>query len=215
MIDPPARAHAGTPQSPGAAEAAGRAAAAGTAGADHPAAHAGEPASFAPAPAAGSGAHHGEAAGPGLWQQLRALGAQLLRFGLVGGAGFIIETVIFNLLTLTVLSSQLLHEGPLIAKALATLVAITTNWIGNRLWTFREHRQADSRREGAEFFAVSLAGLIVGLIPLWVMHYLMGLDSQLWDNAANIIGLLAGSAFRFALYRWWVFAPGRQASVNA
>ena len=177
-----------------------------------------------------TGAHHAdpgdlvefvaaeEAAAPGgtgvphrtFRERLVGLGRQLVGFGLVGGIGFAIDMGVYNLLIVTVLSDDHVHGGPLLAKVLSTLVAITTNWIGNRLWTFRQHRRSDSGREAAEFFAVSLAGLVVGLLPLWVSHYLLEWTSLLADNIANVVGLGLGSVFRFALYRWWVFAPHRR-----
>jgi putative flippase GtrA len=49
---------------------------------------------------------------------------------------------------------------------------------------------------------------------VWVSHYVMHLTSPLADNIANnVVGLVLGMLFRFALYRWWVFAPGRRDSV--
>ena len=140
----------------------------------------------------------------------RRLARQLVQFGLVGGSGFIVDLGIYNLLLATVLGADDLHWGPMLANALSTLVAIGWNWIGNRLWTFRAERRRDSLREGAEFFAVSFVGLLVGLIPLGLTHYLLGLATPLWDNLAKIIGIGLGSVFRFAMYRWWVFAPARR-----
>lgn len=150
------------------------------------------------------------AAAPSLRQRLRQLLAQVLKFGLVGGVGFLVDTGIYNLLVLTVLSDERFLGAPLVAKAIATVVAIATNWLGNRLWTFRQHRRHDSTREGVEFFAVSLVGLVIGALPLGVSHYLLGWDSLFADNIANLVGLGLGSVFRFALYRWWVFAPSRR-----
>lgn len=134
---------------------------------------------------------------------------QLVAFGLVGGVGFVVDFGLYNLLIFTVLSPDSVPLGALVAKVASTLAAITTNWIGNRLWTFRRHRRDDSVREAAEFFAVSIAGLVVGVLPLVVTHYLLGWTSPLVDNVANLVGLGLGSVFRFALYRWWVFAPSR------
>ena len=43
------------------------------------------------------------------------------------------------------------------------------------------------------------------------LHYMLGLTSPLADNvSANVVGLFAGSALRFAAYRWWVFAERPQ-----
>ncbi|WP_294178014.1 GtrA family protein [uncultured Schumannella sp.] len=141
---------------------------------------------------------------------MRKLFGQFTRFGLVGAIGLVIDTGIFNLLRLTILSPDELHEGPVIAKVISTTVAIATNWIGNRLWTFREHRGRQLVREGVEFALVSVGGMLIGLACLWVSHYALGFTSLLADNiASNVVGLGLGTAFRFALYRAWVFAPHR------
>ena len=137
---------------------------------------------------------------------MRSLLTQLTRFGLVGLVGLVIDVGIFNLLRLTVLSPDVLHEGPVIAKIISTSIAIIANWLGNRHWTFRRERRSSWIREGAEFALVSVGGLAIAVGCLWVSHYLLGFTSVLADNVAtNVVGLVLGTAFRFALYRSWVF----------
>jgi len=143
-------------------------------------------------------------------ESVRALIAQFARFGAVGLVGLVVDVGLFNLLSLTVLRPETVHEGPLIAKVLSTSVAILCNWIGNRHWTFREHRGRQLLREGIEFALVSVGGMLIGLLCLWVSHYLLGFTSLLADNiAGNVVGLGLGTLFRFALYKLWVFAPRR------
>lgn len=143
---------------------------------------------------------------------MRPLLTQLLRFGLVGGIGFIIDVAIFNALRLTVLAPEVIESGPLIAKVISTSVAIACNWLGNRYWTFASTRRKQLAREGAAFAVVSIGGMLIGLACLWVSHYVLGFTSVLADNiSGNIIGLALGAAFRFWLYRTWVFAaPTRE-----
>lgn len=130
--------------------------------------------------------------------------AQLVKFAAVGGIGLIVDIGVFNLM--------LMHDSrssawPLIAKTTSTLCAIAANWIGSRWWTFRERRRADAAREAIEFLLASLLGSAVALACLAVSHYVLGMTSPLADNvSANVVGLFAGSAVRFAAYRWWVFA---------
>ena len=141
------------------------------------------------------------------------LGRQLVTFAAIGGVGFVLDVGIFNLLTASVLSSHV-AGGPMVAKAISTTVAIAANWIGNRTLTFRDERRTDAAREAVEFALVSLAGSAISLACLGLSHYALGLTSRLADNvSANVIGLLAGSAFRFVAYRSWVFgrrAPGSE-----
>ena len=141
---------------------------------------------------------------------MRMLVAQFARFGVVGAIGFVINLVVFNVLRATVFNPDTLHEGPLYANVVATLIAILFNWMGNRHWTFRAHRGRQLLREGIDFGIVSLGGMFIGLGCLWVSHYALGFTSVLADNiASNVIGLGLGTAFRFTLYRMWVFAPHR------
>jgi putative flippase GtrA len=148
--------------------------------------------------------------------RLRGLLVQLAQFGLVGAAGFLIDITVFNTLRLTVLSPEVIHTGPLLAKVISTVLAIAANWLGNRYWTFRGNRQDSTVREGIEFFAVSLVGMAIGLGCLWVSHYVLGFTSVLADNiSANVVGLALGAVFRFTLYRYWVFAPSRRAAVRS
>jgi putative flippase GtrA len=137
--------------------------------------------------------------------------SQLVKFGLVGGIGFVLDVGIFTVLRLTVLSPEEMHEGPLIAKVVSTTVAILANWLGNRYWTFGPHRSSNTAREAVEFLVVSLLGMGIGLGCLWVSHYALGFTSVLADNiSSNVIGLVLGSLFRFTLYRHWVYSPRRQ-----
>lgn len=141
---------------------------------------------------------------------MRQLLGQFTRFGLVGAVGLLIDLGVFNLLRLTVLAPEQLHEGPVVAKVISTTLAIAANWIGNRLWTFRAHRGRQLAREGAEFAVVSVGGMLIGLACLWVSHYALGYTSALADNiSANVVGLGLGTLFRFTLYKFWVFAPHR------
>ncbi|EAR24841.1 conserved putative integral membrane protein [marine actinobacterium PHSC20C1] len=121
-----------------------------------------------------------------------------------------IDVAIFNILRLTILSPDVLHEGPVIAKVISTSLAIGANWVGNRRWTFATTRRTRAAREGIEFAIVSVAGMGIGVLCLWVSHYVLGYTSLLADNiATNVVGLALGAVFRFALYRWWVFSPSR------
>src|SRR5690606_24360583 len=124
----------------------------------------------------------------------------------VGLIGLVIDVGVFNLLRVTVLSPEAMHEGPVVAKVISTSLAIVANWMGNRHWTFARERRGHLAREGAEFFLVSFGGMLIGLACLYVSHYVLGFQSLLADNvSSNVVGLALGTAFRFWGYRVWVF----------
>jgi putative flippase GtrA len=152
---------------------------------------------------------------------MRRLFKQFLRFGLIGCVGLVVDVGIFNLLRATVFNPDQIHEGPLFAKIVSTVLAISVNWVGNRYWTFRENRGPLLLREGVEFGVVSLVGMLIGLLSLFVSHYVLGYTSVLADNvSSNVIGLALGTAFRFTLYRFWVLPqrgeaePGRSSKAQ-
>lgn len=136
----------------------------------------------------------------------RAVVRQLTKFALVGGVGFVVDTVVFTLLRLTPAFSG----SPLKAGVISTVLAIVANWVGNRYWTFGPHRSTRGLMEAVEFGAVSVLGMLVALGCLAISHYVLGLQTLLADNIAkNVVGLVLGSAIRFLLYRHWVYHPGR------
>jgi putative flippase GtrA len=143
---------------------------------------------------------------------MRALIAQIARFGVVGLLGLVVDVGVFNLLHVTIFSPADVHNGPLLAKVVSTSLAIVVNWLGNRYWTFRHQRRTHWLREAFEFAMVSLGGLLIAVGCLWFSEYVLGFRSLLADNiATNVVGLVLGTAFRFAFYRFWVYSPSRTA----
>ncbi|QHC67245.1 GtrA family protein [Rathayibacter oskolensis] len=162
-----------------------------------------------------SATEEGTGARPGLVTRLRAvyrsLLAYALKFGVVGLIGLVVDVAVFNLLRL---SGEHLLSGPIGAKVVAVAAATVVTWVGNRYWTFREHRRANYLRELAEFSTVAVAGMAVNLLPLYISHYVLGFDNLVADNiSANVIGLALATAFRFVLYRYWVFGHHRSGGV--
>ena len=133
----------------------------------------------------------------------------LVKFGVVGLVGLVIDIALFNALRLGVFGDGWISTA-IGAKTISTSVAIVCNWIGNRYWTFRKHRRRNYLREFAEYLVVSLGGMAISLFCLWISHYVLGYTSLVADNiSTNVIGLGLGTAFRFLLYRYWVFGHHR------
>lgn len=144
-----------------------------------------------------------------------AIVSQLARFGAVGLVGLVVDIALFNLLRVTVFDPDVIDEGPLLAKTVSVSVAIVINWIGSRYWTFRLERRRPAGREVLEFALVSIGGLLIAVACLAISRYALGFTSLLADNiASNVVGLALGSAFRFALYRSWVFDARRMRATE-
>lgn len=140
----------------------------------------------------------------------------VLKFGVVGLVGYGVDVGIFNALRLGLLGEGHFFQGPIGAKILSVAIATLVTWIGNRYWTFRAHRRANYLLELFEFSVVAVGGLGVGLLCLWISHYVLGFTSLLADNiSSNVIGLFLGTAFRFFLYRFWVYGHHRAGGLKA
>jgi len=134
-----------------------------------------------------------------------ALLGQLAKFGVVGGIAYVVDVGLFNLLSY-VGAAPLLAGQPLLAKVVSTVAATVVAWLGNRYWTFRHNRRPDVTREFVLYLIMCTIGLLISLTCLWVSHYVLGFTSVLADNvAANVVGLAAGTAFRFWAYKRFVF----------
>ena len=76
---------------------------------------------------------------------------QILRFGAVGGVGFIVDASMLWLLLR-------LGLNPFTARALSFPVAVFVTWILNRTWTFAVDPDASKTRELNRYVAVQLTG---------------------------------------------------------
>jgi putative flippase GtrA len=86
---------------------------------------------------------------------------QLIKFGLVGATGFVINVSVFAF------SLRVLDVHYRLAYVFAFCVAVTSNFVWNRVWTFR-HEKDDSHvaLQASRFFAVSLLAAVAGLVLL-------------------------------------------------
>ncbi len=136
----------------------------------------------------------------------RARLAELARFLSVGGVAFVVDMGLYNLLRFG--PGELLAEKPITAKVIATLVATLVSWVGNRLWTFSQHRTQHRGRELLLFVVVNGLGLAVGAAPLAFSQYVLHLDGPVPDNVANLVGIVLGTVLRYVGYKHWVFTGG-------
>ena len=124
---------------------------------------------------------------------------QLFKFGMVGGAGYVINLIVFAALT------EGLDTHHIAAAVGSFCVAVTNNFLLNRHWTF----QASGGHAGfqaARFFAVSLLALGVNLALLYLLVD-VGSAPELPSQAVAVAGAMP---FNFIGNKLWTFgAEGR------
>ncbi len=120
---------------------------------------------------------------------------QLLKFGVVGGSGYLINLAVFALLA----GSLDVHHIP--AAVGAFCVAVANNFFWNRHWTFGPG-DGSAGFQAARFFAVSIASLGLNLIVLEALLTGGGIG----ELAAQAIAVAVAMPFNFLGNKLWTFA---------
>lgn len=154
-----------------------------------------------------------QAAGRGLTDAVRRVWRELAAFGVVGALAFVVDNGGYTLLVFgpTGGGEGPLHDGPVLASALATAAAVVFSWVGNRYWTYRHQRRDNLAHELVLFVAVNVVGLVITAGMVVLSRHLLGLDSVFSDNAARITGWVIATIFRFVCYRRYVFVAATPA----
>lgn len=119
---------------------------------------------------------------------------QLVKFGIVGASGYVINLGVFALLV----GSLGVHHIP--AAIGAFCVAVTNNFLWNRHWTF-EPGEGPAHFQAARFFAVSLASLGLNLLVLQIL-----ISGGVADLPAQAIAVAVAMPFNFLGNKLWTFS---------
>ncbi len=120
---------------------------------------------------------------------------QLLKFGIVGGSGYLINLAVFAVLT----GNLGVHHA--IAAVGAFCVAVTNNFLWNRYWTFGPG-EGPASFQAVRFLIVSVASLVINLAALEVLVAGAGMG----DLPAQAIAVAIAMPFNFLGNRLWTFA---------
>jgi dolichol-phosphate mannosyltransferase len=126
--------------------------------------------------------------------QRRSLPRQFVRFAAVGASGYVVNLGVF------VVAIHALSVHYRVAAVLGFLVAVTSNFLLNRHWTFAAHAGRRSH-QAARFLIVSVAAFLLGLVLLSVLVGGFGLPSVL----AQAISIVAATPLSFVANRRWTF----------
>ncbi|MER6303001.1 GtrA family protein [Kitasatospora sp. NPDC001539] len=130
---------------------------------------------------------------------MRGLTGEVVKFGVVGLSGVVVNFAVFwvciNGLGLASLRSNIA----------ATVIAIATNYLGYRYWLYRDRDAASRKREITLFLVFSGIGMLIETGVLAFTVYVLHLDSHYEQLGAKVIGLGVATVFRFVSYRSWVF----------
>ena len=87
---------------------------------------------------------------------------KFIKFGVVGFSGVFVDFGI------TYLAKEKLNIPKYVANAIGFIVAATSNYFLNRIWTFQS-KNPEIAVEFTEFFIISLIGLGLNTLLLWIL----------------------------------------------
>ncbi|OYV33952.1 MAG: hypothetical protein B7Z80_22605 [Rhodospirillales bacterium 20-64-7] len=129
------------------------------------------------------------------WRPDSSIGT-FLRFGLVGTVGLGWDTV-----TVYALRGLI---GLYAAGAAGFVVAATSNWALNRLWTFRRNAHASMHTQWARFLMINLIGFIFNRGVFFIL-IAETLECQRVPLLAIMAGTASGLFFNYFLSKRFVF----------
>lgn len=120
---------------------------------------------------------------------------QLVRFGLVGGAGFVVNLAVY---------AVLVHGAGFeyrVASVAAWLVAVLNNFVLNRHWTFDARDRGRAHHQAMRFLLVSLLAEAVSLLLLTLFVE----AAHLPKVPAQALAVAGSMPFNFIGNKLWTF----------
>jgi dolichol-phosphate mannosyltransferase len=118
---------------------------------------------------------------------------QLVKFCIVGASGYVVNLLVYTAL----LDGADLHYR--LAATGSFLVAVSNNYLWNRLWTFR-HRRGHFAFQGMRFFVVS-AIVYAGNLAILTLLVELGVGKIV----SQAIAIILVTPFNFAGNKLWSF----------
>jgi putative flippase GtrA len=119
---------------------------------------------------------------------------QLVKFGLVGTSGFVVNTAVYTVCL------RVLGVHYLLSAVAAFGVAVSNNFLWNRLWTFRDRRAHHPALQGARFLLVSVSALAPNLLLLHLF-----VQSGADKVAAQVLAVCLVTPISFVGNKLWSF----------
>ena len=127
---------------------------------------------------------------------------QLVKFGLVGATGFIINVSVFAFCL------RVLEVHYRLAYVFAFCVAVTNNFLLNRYWTFKA-THVTAAVQAPRFFVVSLGALALNLVALHVLISVFALQA----TSAQAVAIALATPISFAGNKLWSFSRRTELST--
>lgn len=127
---------------------------------------------------------------------------QIVRFGVVGSAGFVVDG---GLLALLVAGGV----DPYLARAFSFPVAVVVTWLLNRYWTFSTAERGNRGRQFRRYLSVQVLGSLANycVYASWIFFFGISQNTIL---VGFVIGSGVGAVLNFVGVRNFAFQAGAE-----
>ncbi len=137
---------------------------------------------------------------------------RFLKFAAVGAFGAVIDFGFFNLFT------SLLGIPAIVSSGLSFIMAVASNFILNRYWTYPDSRSKSMRQQAVQFLLVSLVGMGIRLILFALLEVpLINFAAKMLPNIGltpTFIGHNVTLAFAILVVMLWNYFANRYWTYN-
>lgn len=137
------------------------------------------------------------------------------KFAIVGALGTIIDFTLLNVALYVIrdiwhwdiFAGYSINGNLLVANTFSVSIAMMSNFIWNRYWTFPESRTRKKRIQLPQFALVNLIGLLINnLIVIGIDHFLYVHVGEPWSyNIAKAIAVGIVLFWNFGINRLWTY----------
>ena len=123
---------------------------------------------------------------------------RLIKFGLVGSSGVIVNMGFFYLFNELFL---IIYQ---ISSLIAIEISIINNFIWNNLWTWKDRATDNTKKQKIRFLKYNLISWISASLSYGIL--LASVEILGWNKyVGNLTGILCGMGFNFILNHFWTF----------
>jgi putative flippase GtrA len=138
---------------------------------------------------------------------------RFLKFVVVGAFGFVIDFGVFNLFY------GILHVNAIVSQIISFCMAVISNFIWNRYWTYPESRAKPLGHQIGQFALVNVAGLLIRTAIFSLIEPLLDSEFQILHTTnygldPNIIGHNISLAIVVMIVMMWNFFVNRYWTYN-
>ncbi|MEG2628302.1 MAG: GtrA family protein [Raoultibacter sp.] len=115
---------------------------------------------------------------------VKKLMAQLMKFGVVGVIAFVIDYGLLIFLT------EVFGVDYLISATISFIVSVVFNYVASMRYVFSHREGMSRRREFIIFIILSVLGLIINDVGMWVGVSLLAIDYRITKIVATVVVMI-------------------------